>query len=290
MALDLLPWRARYPETVLCLMSHMTFEGLPERLADVGQFVRECVGDVPGAGDVVLVALELAANAILHSRSGQLCRTFTVRVVTFSKRWLVQVNDMGSTTDPGLGNATEQNEAGRRLPLVRTLAKAWGVGGDYTAHTTWASVAFPEDEVPHFQEVVSCESGTIWRLALSIKAVVLDVTLPGDEEPARHVTTVANFAKLATERPMAEVLAGAKRVTPKRRGGGIGRNGEMRNHETVEWAGAPHKGKTSPVEAQLVRENLEAINKRLVAQGFRTIDPGFPEHARRYGFSADSEA
>lgn len=120
---------------------------------------------------------------------------------------------------------------------------------------------------------------------LTVKAVLLDVQLPGEEEPTRHVMTTNNFNKLASDRPMAEVLAGAERVVVKRRGNGA--NGEVRNHETLEWAGTPHKGKTSPIEAQLVRENLAAINERLAAQGFRTVDPANPEHARRYGFAAD---
>lgn len=119
-----------------------------------------------------------------------------------------------------------------------------------------------------------------------IRAVTLEVKMPGEEEPTRHVLTTANFAKLATEKPMAEVLAGAERVVVKRRMGGAAVNGEMRDHESLDWAGTPHKGKTSPKEAQLVRENLEAINARLVSQGLRPVDPNNPEHARRYGFEA----
>ncbi|SRR5258708_1473217 len=117
-----------------------------------------------------------------------------------------------------------------------------------------------------------------------IRAVTLEVKLPGEEEPTRHVLTTANFAKLATDKPMAEVLEGAARVSTKRRMGGAALNGEMRDHNTLEWAGTPHKGKTSPDEARLVRENLEAINERLTAQGLRTIDPANPEHAKRYQF------
>jgi hypothetical protein len=124
---------------------------------------------------------------------------------------------------------------------------------------------------------------------LGIKAVMLDVKLPDAEEPTRHVLTTANFAKLATDKPMAEILDGAERVIFKRsRGNGAAGNGEVRDHNSLEWAGTPHKGKTSPEEAQLVRENLEVVNARLVAQGFRPVDPANPEHARRYGFDGAS--
>lgn len=122
---------------------------------------------------------------------------------------------------------------------------------------------------------------------MAIKAVTLEVKLPEEDEPARHVLTAANFAKLATDKPMAEVLEGAERVIYKRsrRSDGAA-NGEARDHNTLDWAGTPHKGKTSPEEARLVRENLEAVNERLVAQGFRPVDPQNPEHVRRYGFDA----
>ena len=124
---------------------------------------------------------------------------------------------------------------------------------------------------------------------MGIRAVMLDVRMPGDEEPTRHVLTVANFAKLATEKPMAEVLESAERITTRRRLGGGAITGELRDHNTIEWAGTPHKGKTSPEEAALVRENLEAVNTRLIAQGLRPVDPANPEHARRYGFEAATE-
>jgi hypothetical protein len=103
------------------------------------------------------------------------------------------------------------------------------------------------------------------------------------------VLTTANFAKFATDKPMSEVLEGAERISTRRRVGGAAVNGEMRDHNTLEWAGTPHKGKTSPEEARLVRENLEAVNERLTAQGHRTIDPANPEHGRRYGFDVRSD-
>lgn len=84
---------------------------------------------------------------------------------------------------------------------------------------------------------------------------------------------------------MAEAPAGAEPVAAKRRGGNRG----TRDHESMEWAGTPHEGKTGRREAQLVRENLEAINERLIAQGCRPVDPANPEHARRYGFGRTTE-
>lgn len=141
-------------------------------------------------------------------------------------------------------------------------------------------VDHPELDGPVRIDALPEELAQLGKFGLA--AVTLEVTMPGEEEPTRHVLTTANFSKLATDKPMADVLAGAEPVTPKRRGGNG--NGEARDHNTLDWAGTPHKGKTSPEEAKLVRENLEAVNARLISQGLRPVDPTNPEHARRYGF------
>lgn len=137
-------------------------------------------------------------------------------------------------------------------------------------------------------EALPGELETLGKMA--IKAVTLEVKMPDEDEPTRHVVTTANFAKLATEKPMAEVLDGAERIVTRRRLGSAAVTGEARDHNSMEWAGTPHKGKTSPEEARLVRENLETINERLAAQGLRTIDPANPDHARRYGFEDPAPA
>jgi hypothetical protein len=142
-------------------------------------------------------------------------------------------------------------------------------------------VDHPDLEAPVRIDALPEELEQLGKFA--IKAVTLEVKMPDEEEPTRHVVTMANFNKLATDKSMPEVLEGAERVT-KRRSSGAGGNGEARNHESLDWAGTPHKGKTSLIEAQLVRENLEAINERLISHGYRPGDPNNPEHARRYGF------
>jgi hypothetical protein len=59
--------------------------------------------------------------------------------------------------------------------------------------------------------------------------------------------------------------------------------GERPDYGTLQHAGKPHKGKTTDAEKQLVREHLAEINKRLAAEGLRTIDPADPGHVERYG-------
>jgi hypothetical protein len=129
---------------------------------------------------------------------------------------------------------------------------------------------------------------------LGIRAVRLEVQLPGDEEePVRYIVPIRDFDKLATGRPMAEVLAEAEEVTAtpatKRRSHNKTANGEpLRSFNTLESAGLPHMGKVSAEEARLVRENLEAVNAKRAAQDMPPIDPANPIDAKRYGFERPS--
>lgn len=122
---------------------------------------------------------------------------------------------------------------------------------------------------------------------LAIQPVICEVTMPGEEEPTRYYMTPTNFNKLAAPgRPMKEVLAEATPFTPeKKKLGNLALNGEpKRDHNVFGGAGFRHKGRTSPEEAQIVREKLAEVNAYLAAAGERPIDPANPEHARRYGF------
>lgn len=125
---------------------------------------------------------------------------------------------------------------------------------------------------------------------LSIAGVGLEVTRPGDEEPARYLLTVNNFNKLATGRPMAEVLENAQPVVPpksQRRSHNTTKDGgALINYNEPDYAGLPHKGKIGEAEATFVRDNLELVNERRTAAGHAPIDPSNAEHAKRYGFGS----
>lgn len=140
----------------------------------------------------------------------------------------------------------------------------------------------PEIDEPVKLEATPEELANLGKLAM--EPVICEVTMPGEEEPTRYVFTPANFGKLAGTKPMKQVLADASPAEiPKRRNGNGSGNGDVHDHNTIEWAGTPHKGKTSPHEALLVREHLDEINARLAAAGHRAIDPANPDHVRRYG-------
>jgi len=130
-----------------------TWEGVPERLADIRQYLRQTLGDVDGADDVVLVASELAANAIRHSKSGSAGGSFVLQVAVFTDCWHVRVDDQGGLSRPMPADAKDTDETGRGLPMVAALARAWGTFGGSAGRTVWAEVPFPEiDEEPGSDE------------------------------------------------------------------------------------------------------------------------------------------
>ena len=118
----------------------------------------------------------------------------------------------------------------------------------------------------------------------ALRVAVVDLYLPDDIEPRRIVMEADAFDKLATQNPMDELLTAAR---PARRSTRSSANGGSRgdrlDYATREHAGKPHKGKITDTERQLVRDHLDEINGRLVAQGLRTISLTDSEHVERYG-------
>ena len=116
------------------------------------------------------------------------------------------------------------------------------------------------------------------------QAALVDLYFPGDDQPRRVVLDVAEFDKLATDKPMSEILATARPARRASRAATAAASREDRaNYATIEHAGKPHKGKTTDAEKRLVREHLDEINERLAAENLRTISLTDPEHVERYG-------
>jgi hypothetical protein len=74
-------------------------------------------------------------------------------------------------------------------------------------------------------------------------------------------------------------------LTPRRRQRQAGATGTRSkiNYASLEHAGEPHRGRITDAEKELVRGNLEKINKRLREAGLREIDPSDPTMKERYG-------
>jgi hypothetical protein len=131
-------------------------------------------------------------------------------------------------------------------------------------------------------EALSDEATAIEKAAVEV--AVLDLYFPGEDQPHRVAMDVDAFDKLATDKPMSELLITARPARRATRSAAAATSKESRvNYATLEHAGKPHKGKTTDAEKQLVREHLDEINDRLTAQNLRTISLTDAEHVERYG-------
>jgi serine/threonine-protein kinase RsbW len=93
-------------------------------------------GKSPLAEDLAWLASELAANAALHSRSGQPGQTFTVRATLYPGDYAwVEVIDRGGPWTVG----EQDDEHGRGLAVVAAIAGDgnWGIDGDTSSRVAW---------------------------------------------------------------------------------------------------------------------------------------------------------
>jgi hypothetical protein len=169
--------------------------------------------------------------------------------------------------------------------------KGWfTVGRKVTAFSDLSGAEVPEDELGRLviRRHPDLDGPAVYLEALPAEITALDranvpmVTVewqpPGEGESKTVTMTVADFDKLAKGGPTSKLLDGAPRASGGRRS-----SGEEVNYATLEHAGRPHRGRISPEEAAFVRDNLDAVNERLRAEGKRLIDPSNKEHKEQYG-------
>jgi hypothetical protein len=117
---------------------------------------------------------------------------------------------------------------------------------------------------------------------------------PGDSSGQRATLTVDQFNKLGSAKDMKAILTRAleeqrqpsAQDAPSRRRArraGPGPSRGKTNYTTLEHAGEPHRGRITEAEKELVRNNLDKINKRLRESGQREINPNDPTMKERYG-------
>jgi histidine kinase-like protein len=116
---------------------HQVFQGQPEQVCQVRHAVGQHVRDTPVADDVVLIASELAANAVLHSKSAG--EVFAVSCQVSPQCVRVEVADLG-----GEWCTPELDGRPHGLDLITALATKWdikpGTGG---CRVVWARIDFP---------------------------------------------------------------------------------------------------------------------------------------------------
>jgi anti-sigma regulatory factor (Ser/Thr protein kinase) len=121
------------------------FPGEKTQARSVRAWIESFLPACDALDDLVLIASELAANAVTHTRSGQADARFTVDVTWSPDCARVVVGDQGSDEIPDSpGNPGEQElthaETGRGLLIVYALSAAWGLAGNADARWLWADV------------------------------------------------------------------------------------------------------------------------------------------------------
>ncbi len=116
-----------------------------------------------------------------------------------------------------------------------------------------------------------------------LRVAVVDLYLPGEDEPRRVTMDEGSFDQLATDTPMSELLATARPARRGARAAAAPTRGDRTNYGDIAHAGKPHKGKITDAEKQIVQENFDEINARLADEGLRALSLTDPEHVQRYG-------
>jgi anti-sigma regulatory factor (Ser/Thr protein kinase) len=113
-----------------------TYPGAAEHIGTVRADLRPLLRDCPVADDVILCASELAANAAKHSNSRLPGGTFTVRImVSRGDLVRIEVHDNGGPWTPAITDPTGHHG----LNIIRALVTNWGIDGDTTTRTAWAT-------------------------------------------------------------------------------------------------------------------------------------------------------
>jgi serine/threonine-protein kinase RsbW len=134
---------ARAAKPLKAITFERDYPGITSQPQRVRADLAEITKQYPVADDLVLLASELAANAILHSRSGHPDRTFTVRATLYPGDYAwVEVIDQGGewTADK------HDDEHGRGLAVVAAIAGDgnWGIDGDSASRVAWFRLDWPQ--------------------------------------------------------------------------------------------------------------------------------------------------
>ena len=126
-------------DTVTTRTKTRIFPGSPDQVVHARQFVRRVLAGHPVADDAVLLASELATNAVIHTASGS-GGTFAVSVRQHGAMVRIEVWDAGAVTAPVAQLPDREREGGVGLGLVEAIAARWGYLGDQDGRVVWFEV------------------------------------------------------------------------------------------------------------------------------------------------------
>jgi anti-sigma regulatory factor (Ser/Thr protein kinase) len=115
-----------------------TFPGRTDQVSQVRRDLAAYLRNCPAADDLILIADELAANAILHTRSRG--RTFTVRCQLSRRAARIEVEDLGGPWRP-----RNPGDRPHGLDIIAALTgpDQWGTQPAGTeGRTVWATLTW----------------------------------------------------------------------------------------------------------------------------------------------------
>jgi anti-sigma regulatory factor (Ser/Thr protein kinase) len=120
-----------------------SYPGLRRQISLVRATLALLLEDCPLVGDVLLIASELATNAVVHSNSAAPGGQFTVRAEACPGQYVrIEVEDQGGPWTPH----DHEDRRPHGLDLINALAGTgnWGIHGDAEhGRTAWARLDWP---------------------------------------------------------------------------------------------------------------------------------------------------
>jgi anti-sigma regulatory factor (Ser/Thr protein kinase) len=121
------------------------FPGTAEQVAAARRLTHLFLDDTPHADDAAWIVGELAANAVLHTRSGAAGGRYALELLRTGRVARVVVCDLGGAGRPSFTRTVtglDLAEHGYGLRTIARLAERTGVRGNPTiGHAVWADLA-----------------------------------------------------------------------------------------------------------------------------------------------------
>ena len=111
------------------------YHGRPDQVSAVRAAVAAHLAGCPVSGDAVLIASEIATNAVRHSDSAG--EFFSVRVYRHQGWVWIECEDLG-----GPWHCQSDEDRPHGLSIVDALAEEWGVDGDTSGRVVWARLTW----------------------------------------------------------------------------------------------------------------------------------------------------
>lgn len=118
------------------------YKGIPESVTRARHDLLRFLAGCPAADTAALVISELAANAILHTRSAH--GSFTVNAELFPGYCWLEVADEGGSWAPSPpGDPLPEDETGRGLHIVYAVSSDVEISGSAAGRVIAARIDFP---------------------------------------------------------------------------------------------------------------------------------------------------